>query len=144
MKNAGIFSVFNETYVRSIISCTYFRDGISLIRSVHVLLNARRPFALSMLCKPREKQYETLDGEKDAPSSPPASTDDADGVKGAGGRRGQRGANRSRERGSGEPGTVLCPTCDGHGKVPKEKEKNLLALIPADDDRLKVITLRTG
>ena len=32
--------------------------------------------------------------------------------------------------------TSKCPTCDGHGKVAKHKD--LLALIPADDDRLKV------
>ena len=32
--------------------------------------------------------------------------------------------------------TSKCPTCDGHGKVPRDKD--LLALIPADDDRLKV------
>lgn len=36
-----------------------------------------------------------------------------------------------------KPDSVTCPTCQGQGKVPKEKERHLVALIPADDERLQ-------
>jgi len=101
-----------------------------------------------MLCPPRDPNYETLNGEEGSSSSPSPVDDTISNkaVKGASGvpRRGPRSAARSRDRDDGgEPGTALCPTCDGHGKVPKEKERNLLALIPADDDRLKPSRTKT-
>lgn len=37
----------------------------------------------------------------------------------------------------------MCPTCRGQGKVPKEKEGHLVALIPADDERLQPSKTKT-
>ncbi|XP_037666022.1 transmembrane protein 106A [Choloepus didactylus] len=34
-------------------------------------------------------------------------------------------------------GFVTCPTCQGHGEIPQELEKQLVALIPYGDQRLK-------
>ncbi|KRY37932.1 Transmembrane protein [Trichinella spiralis] len=34
-------------------------------------------------------------------------------------------------------GSVPCPSCDGAGRIPKEQEKQLVALIPLTDKRLK-------
>ncbi|PAV76541.1 hypothetical protein WR25_13665 [Diploscapter pachys] len=34
-------------------------------------------------------------------------------------------------------GSVPCPSCKGTGKIPKEMEETLVALIPINDDRLK-------
>ena len=98
-----------------------------------------------MFCFPTaEKNYEALTNDNGSNSS--AGDDGATMKKpeeqgfvpttSAVSRRGIR--SRDRDDGAGEPGTALCPTCDGHGKVPKEQERNLLAVIPADDDRLKV------
>jgi len=100
-----------------------------------------------------EKNYETLNNENETGSyTPPANEDGVtkkqEEVAAAGpapvntiSRRGVRPNGRRDD--AGEPGTALCPTCDGHGKVPKEKERNLLALIPADDDRLKPSRTKT-
>jgi len=50
-----------------------------------------------------------------------------------------RRAGRGRVWNTGirEDGTATCPSCDGIGKVPEDKKKHLVALIPADDERLK-------
>lgn len=91
-----------------------------------------------------DKNYETLteDNELASPNAPvndggaglpPSKKADSASVVNPTTRR----VNRLASRPQPVPGTSLCPTCDGHGKVPKEKERNLLALIPADDDRLK-------
>jgi len=45
--------------------------------------------------------------------------------------------------GANQKDTVLCPTCRGKGKVPKEKEGHLVALIPADDERLQPSKTKT-
>ncbi|VDM73985.1 unnamed protein product [Strongylus vulgaris] len=34
-------------------------------------------------------------------------------------------------------GSVPCPSCKGTGRIPKEMEETLVALIPLNDDRLK-------
>lgn len=34
-------------------------------------------------------------------------------------------------------GSVPCPSCNGSGRIPKEMEETLVALIPVNDDRLK-------
>ncbi|XP_040605705.1 transmembrane protein 106A [Mesocricetus auratus] len=34
-------------------------------------------------------------------------------------------------------GFVICPTCQGNGEIPREQEKQLVALIPYGDQRLK-------
>ena len=96
-----------------------------------------------MLCLPKGDNYDTLIGENGVTEKvDPANAEksgpgkEANGAGGGGPRRGARFTGRGRD--GGEHGTATCPTCDGHGKVPKEKERNLLALIPADDERLKV------
>ena len=99
---------------------------------------------MPMIGQTKDPKYETLNGDDRSANS--LSVDDAAGVTGnglkapgGGARRAPRSTARAREREDvGAPGTALCPTCHGHGKVPKEQERNLLALIPADDDRLKV------
>ncbi|XP_004597450.2 transmembrane protein 106A [Ochotona princeps] len=39
--------------------------------------------------------------------------------------------------GAAAVGFVTCPTCQGHGEIPQELEKQLVALIPYGDQRLK-------
>jgi len=40
------------------------------------------------------------------------------------------------------PITITCPSCKGQGRIPREYESQMVALIPASDDRLK--PSRTG
>jgi len=101
-----------------------------------------------MLCLPKGDNYDTLIGENGVTEKvDPANAEksgpgkEANGAGGGGPRRGARFTGRGRD--GGEHGTATCPTCDGHGKVPKEKERNLLALIPADDERLKPSRTKT-
>ncbi|XP_071811900.1 transmembrane protein 106B-like isoform X2 [Apostichopus japonicus] len=35
------------------------------------------------------------------------------------------------------PGSVVCPTCNGAGRIPRGQEEDLVALIPYTDDRLR-------
>merc|ERR550519_2100257 len=95
----------------------------------------------------KEKNYKTLNNDEDYSSSQddsskpfwsglkgPSAADKA--AAGAPPKKWRPAWSRERDD-EKKAGSALCPTCDGHGKVPKEKERHLVALIPADDDRLK-------
>ncbi|XP_017204707.1 transmembrane protein 106A [Oryctolagus cuniculus] len=61
--------------------------------------------------------------------------DSAVGVKAA--RYSSTGSSRSCSCMPREGRFVICPTCQGNGEIPRELEKQLVALIPYGDQRLK-------